>query len=253
MALKRLTVEEMIQISASWVTEGNPARTAIEKVPLLAALLPELGGAHGAIFALRVERDDPKVRAVSDREAALDAEHDERVRGLHGVLTALAAVSDGATELLGLREILLPEGLSHTNKTYRGEAGHGAMVEAQLDAQMKARLKAVNLYDKNLLDLTQGWLAVARELGQAEDERARLCPPPSPAADINAARLRWIRIVNALVANAEIAKVDAATDHLLFAPLRAAELVADRRRGKAPAPEAPAAPATPPAASPAAS
>lgn len=55
------------------------------------------------------------------------------------------------------------------------------------------------------------------------------------------------------MANAEIAKVDAATDHLLFAPLRAAELVADRRRGKAPAPEAPAAPATPPAASPAAS
>jgi len=54
---------------------------------------------------------------------------------------------------------------------------------------------------------------VAEQIGQLEDERARLSPPPTPSADINNARLAWIRIINALVANAELAGVDAATDH----------------------------------------
>ncbi len=247
MALKRLTVEEMNQISAPWVTEGNPARAALAEVPLLAALLPQLEAAHVGVVALQVRRDDPRLRVLSELEAMLDAEFDERLRGIHGALTALAVVSGAPSELLGLRDALFPEGLGHTNKTYRGEAGHGVMVEARLDETLKARLRAVSLHDKNLLDLTQGWLAVARQIGEAEDERARLDPPPSPAADINAARLRWVRIVHALVANADVAGLDATTDHLLFAPLRAAEETADRRRGKT---ASPAATGTTPAAAP---
>ena len=49
------------------------------------------------------------------------------------------------------------------------------------------------------------------------------------AADINTARLRWVRSVNAILANAELIGVDEATDHLLFAALRAAERTADNR------------------------
>jgi hypothetical protein len=47
-----------------------------------------------------------------------------------------------------------------------GHAGHGAMVAAHLDAKLQARLKAVNLHDKNLLDLTQEWLGAAKQIGQ---------------------------------------------------------------------------------------
>jgi hypothetical protein len=236
MALKKLLVEEMNQISGSWVEAGNPARAAIEKVPVLAALLPQLEAAHKAIFALRAPADDTQLRELSDREAALDADHDERVRGIYGALTGLAPVSGAGAELLRLRDILLPEGLSHTQKSYRAEAGHAAMIEARLDADLQARLKAVILHDKNLLDLTQGWLAVAGQLGDLEDERARLVPTASTAADINAARLGWIRIVNALVANAELAGLDSATDHLLFSALRAAEHGAEGRGKGKPAP-----------------
>ena len=84
-------------------------------------------------------------------------------------------------------------------------------------------------------------------LGALEDERARLSPAPSSSGEINEARLAWVRIMNAMVANAELAKLDADTDRLLFAPLRAAEQIADARgRGKsAPAPVTP--PATDPA------
>ena len=239
MALKKLTVEEMNQISAPWVTEGNPARAAIDKTPLLAALMPQLQVAHAGIFALRAQVEDPKVRELSDRQTALDAAHDERVRGIYGALTGLAQVSGAPAELISLRDELFPEGLAHTQMTYRGEAGHGAMVVARLDATLQARLRAVNLHDKNLLDLTNDWLALAKQIGDLEDERCRLAPPPTASADINAARLAWVRIVNALVANAELAGIDPATDHLLFAPLRAAERTAESR-GKSKAAPAPA-------------
>lgn len=247
MALKWLTVEEMIQISDPLVTEGNEARSEIDGIAVLAALLPSLRSAHAAIFAVRLQPADPKLRELVNRENALDAEHDDRVRGIHGALTGLALVSDDPTELVHLRDTLFPEGLRHTKKSYRGQAGHAAMVEARLDDQTKSRLKAVNLHHKNLLELTQGWLALAKQLGAAEDERAKLEPQPSSAADMNNARLGWIRIMNVLIANAELANLDAATDRLLFGPLRAAEQAATNRgRGKTAAtPEVPAASTTP--------
>jgi hypothetical protein len=53
MALKRLTVEEMNQVSAPWGTEGKAARAAIEKVPMLAALFPQMQTAHSDLRAAR--------------------------------------------------------------------------------------------------------------------------------------------------------------------------------------------------------
>ena len=88
----------------------------------------------------------------------------------------------------------------------------------------------------------------AKRLGDLEDERAGLSPPTSTATEVNAAHYTWVRVVNALLANAELAGVDADTDRLLFAPLRAAEQTAESRGHSKPAP-APA-PANPPSAVP---
>jgi hypothetical protein len=235
---RRSCREEMNPVSAPMVTEGNPARAAIEKVPVLAALYPQLQSAHTGILALRTVVEDPKVRELSAREAELDADHDDRVRGIYNSLTALAQVSSTGAELIRLRNMLFPDGLERTQRTYRGEAGHAAAVASRLDADTRARLRAVNLHDKNLLDLVNGWLGVAKQLGDLEEQRAQLMPTPSAQADINTARLAWIRVMNALVANAELAGLDADTDRLLFAALRAAEKTADARgRSKAhPAP-----------------
>jgi hypothetical protein len=242
MALKRLTVAEMIQLSTPWVTAGNAARTLLDKFPLLTALLPKLQAAHSGIFAVRAQAEDPKVQRLSQQEAELDAKHDNLVRGIHGSLSMLAQVSTSSDELLRLRDLLFPEGAAHTQKTYRGEAGHAALVAARLDTGVQARLKAVLLQEKNLLELVNEWLDVAKQLGDLEEERARLSPPSSStAAEINNARLGWVRVVNALLANAELEGVDGDTDRLLFSALRAAEKTADSRRRKSP--EAPPAPA----------
>lgn len=142
---RKLTAEEMSQISWPWVAEGTPARAAIEKIPLLAALGPQVQSAHAGLLALRASVEDPKVRELSERQAVLDADHDQHVRGMYNVLTSLAQVSAGASELLALRDQLFPEGLAHVKLSYRGQAGHGAMVEARLDDNLRTRLHTTSL------------------------------------------------------------------------------------------------------------
>lgn len=244
MALKRLTAQEMVQLSKPWVTPGDPGRAALEKVPLLAALLPRVEAAHGAIFAVEVETEDPKTKALSEQEAELDAEHDSLVKGVYGTLTMLSEVSTQKDELLRLRDLLLPEGLEHARKTYRGEAGHAALVASRLDEPTRARLKSIILHDKTLLELVDTWLAAANQLGDLEEERARLAAPAaSSAAQINAARIAWVRVTNALTANAELAGVEPEDDRTLFSALRAAERTADGRKRAKPVPPVPPAPA----------
>ncbi len=236
MALRQLTIEEMVQISAPWATSGTPARSALQRVAHLAALLAQIDEAHRGIHAAKPTTEDATLKQLSAEEAALDVQHDTLVRGTHGVLTMLAEVSAAADELLGLRDLLFPEGLEHIRKTYRGEAGHAAMVASRLNKSARARLKAVTLHDKTLLDLADEWLAIAKKLGELEAERAHLSEAsPGTPGQVNAARLQWIRVVNAMIAMAELAEIDADTDALLFAALRAAERAASgRARRRAP-------------------
>jgi hypothetical protein len=70
------------------------------------------------------------------------------------------------------------------------------------------------------LELVQQWPIVAKQMSQPEAERSRLNPTPTPSAEINNARLAWVRIMNALQANAELAGIDEATDHLSPRPPR---------------------------------
>ena len=77
-----------------------------------------------------------RYRAIGAIGVALS---DALVRGIYGSLTMLAQVSSTSDELLGLRDLLFPEGAAHTQKTYRGEAGHAALVAARLDANLQAK------------------------------------------------------------------------------------------------------------------
>src|SRR5262249_4207042 len=75
---------------------------------------------------------------------------------------------------------------------------------------------------------------LGQKLGTLEDEKARLPSSASgqgPGAGMTllAARNQWVRVVNAFVANGELAELDEETAKLIFGPLRAAEKAADRR------------------------
>lgn len=237
MALKWLTAEEMVVTSAAWVMRDELARKAIEKVPLLLALLPKLEAVHGDLVQL-LAKEPPKLRALSQKESEVDAKHDALVRGIVGTLTMLASLSDDREELLALRDKLFPEGLLHTKQSYRGEAGHAAVIAKQLDDPMKARLKSIVVHQKTLLDLVLAWTDAGSELMRLEEEKARLTETsPSVGFEIQTARSSWLRLAKALMANAQLAEIDDATDQLLFSTLRTAErAAANRAPAKAPVP-----------------
>jgi hypothetical protein len=192
----------------------------MEKIPLLALPFPDSEKAHNGIVSLRT-KEPPKIRAILQKEGDLDARHDDLVRGIHGAMTAMAPLTADREKLLAVRDKLLPDGLSHTELSYRGEAGHCAVIASQLDDAMKARLRAITIHKKTLLDLATVWLDTGSQLGQLEDERARLTEgAPSLGADMQKARLEWMRVMKALMANAKLAEIDSVTDQVLFSTLR---------------------------------
>jgi hypothetical protein len=229
MVLRLLTAEEMVAISAAWVMADEAGRAAIEKVPLLAALLPSMEKVHSAIFALRA-KEPSGLGTLRERENETDARHDALVHVIFDSLTMLSTVSPQAQELRSLRDKLFPEGLSHTKKSYRGEVGHAALVASQMDDATRAKLKAVALHEGTLLDYYDRWQAAAKQLDDLEEERATLTKTsPSVAFELRAARNAWVRMTRVLLTNAEVAGIDAATDDLLFSTLRSAERAASSR------------------------
>jgi hypothetical protein len=209
MAIGWLYLQEMAVISGPWVTEGTPARVAIEKAPPLAALEPQLQQVHTAIVDLKA-KETPQLQAPSQQETEADAKHDAYVKLMFNALTVLADGTANGQELLNLRDVLFPEKLRHMRKSYRSEVGHSILVAKQMDETMLARLKAVQLHDKTLFDMYMGWQAAAALLGKLEEERAHLSQTiPSAAKEIALVRRQWIRVVKAFLACAEVANLDA--------------------------------------------
>lgn len=245
MALKRLTTAEMVQISDPWTTNGTAARKAIQSVPELAGLLSRVDAAHAALHAARPAPDDPRLAQLSAEAAELDARHDALVRGVDLVLEGVALLAgqgERASELEAARAVLTPEGLSIVSTTYRNEAGAAALLKSRLpkEAGTKAALASIAVdKKKTLASFVNERIEVAHALGALEDERATLLEAPAEtnAGATVAARNAWIRAVNALVANAELAELPAEQNTLLFSALRQVEAKANRR-GKAP-PDAP--------------
>lgn len=238
MALKRLKTGEMVQLSLPWITENSEARNAILAVPLLAAILPKIEAAHQALHSTQPGAADSRLAKVQEKAAGLDLRHDEIVRGIYWLPTALAwlvGAGDSAESLLRLRDLLLPNGLDTAQKSYREEAGATALLKTRLttDAPAKKMVKDIPVMKQSLSHFIDELVTIGKKLGEAEDERAKLLTstPTVDNAEAVTARNKWIRAVNALVANAELADLPEETWGVIFGPLQVAEKAADKRRG----------------------
>lgn len=238
MALKRLRTGEMVQLSAQWVTPGAPAREAILATPALAGVLPHIEAAHKALHDTQPGSENTALAKIAEKAAGLDSRHDEIIRGTWWLLSSLAWLSgsgDAAGELLKLRDFLFPGGLDTAQKPYREEAGATDLLRSRIegDAGVKKQLKEIPVLKKNLAQLMSELVTVGKQLGATEDERAHTLEnaQPTDAGKLGAARGKWIRAVNALVANADLAELDEAADKAIFSALRVAEKAADRRKG----------------------
>ncbi len=244
MALKHLRTEEMLQVSGTWIAPLSPARAAILAVPDLAAKHPRIEDAHSTLAAAAQPAKFPRLDEISAESVKFDLRHDSIIRGVFGHLTATAELigGDAGTDLIELRDTLVPDGLPSMQKTYRAEAGQAKQLADRLSPSVKARTDAILIgqgpAQKTLTSYLQEWITLGKKLGDLEDEKGRLLAEQADASSGTAlvkARNRWIRVVNAMVADGELAELPGATDALVFGPLRDAEKKAEVRSRTAPA------------------
>jgi len=242
MNLKRLYSDEMLYISAEWLDTQSAAHNAIRASPELAVALPRMTSAHEELAQnAQPLRDNPRLEAITKEEAALDGRHDDIIRGVFSILTGIAALlgPEQGPAIIELRDNLIPEGLSSTQKTYRAEAGHALQLESRLTLEIRQQTSKLRIDPQHpshsLMHFLDEWIDIGKRLGALEDEKARLASPDRSPSTLVTARNKWIRMVNLFVAMAEAAEIDAATMQILISPLHAAESKAQKRSGKAPA------------------
>ncbi|MDC3953146.1 hypothetical protein [Polyangium jinanense] len=238
MALKNLQTEEMLQVSATWVDPQSLARAAILGNPDLSAKLSRIDEIHSILAAAAQPSKNPRLDEISAEQAKIDVRHDSIIRGIFGFLTATAELLGGETgaDLIQLRDLLIPDGLPSVQKTYRAQAGQAQQLEGRLTPAIKARTNVIFIgqgpAQTSLTEYLDEWIALGKQLGEREDERGRLLAEQSELASgmsLVKARNRWIRVVNAFVADGELAELAPATEALVFGPLRDAEKKADAR------------------------
>jgi hypothetical protein len=198
MALKYLENAEMVAVSGPWVEPSSHAHRVLSGRTLTAAVLTEVSAAHLRVLGL-LPNIHTRLGEIRQEQGVVDDRHDVLVRGLyHRLLAEEHLASDPAVAALfrELRELIFPEGLSITNRSYRHESGHGDIVNSRLSPEHRALLRRLGTHDGNLLQAVEEYLALAARLGELDEERAQFDENSHPLRKANAeARNHWTRAI----------------------------------------------------------
>ncbi len=246
MSLRNLSAQSMVVVSGAWV-DPKRERPVLEGIALVAPLVPQLTKAHGNLIRMQVTGSDAEkeLAGIKKEEAELDDLHDRKVRGVFGILTAMAELADTAQKAEGcidLQDRLFPLGLRAVGRSYLDEAGDVEMVAGRLDDDSRNRLRRFPLPGTDLCAEVDAWIEAGGKLGELETRRARLEGGDKDdgvtRAEAAAARNRWIRTVRALLTNLDLVEdLDEDTRRRILEPLQTAESKADRRRSEADSPD----------------
>lgn len=217
MSLRDLSTPTMVTIVAAWIDPARERRL-LETLQRTAFLLPTLAEAHQMLVSTQAtvpEGESSELPAVQQEQAELDSEHDRKVRGIYGALTAFAELVDNpdkAAQYLGLRDKLFPEGLAVVNWSYVDEAGEADLVEGRLSHADRVLLKYLPYPGGKLWDAHERRLASARRLGELERKKQELMRARETREgrlgpiDVIKARNAWIRAVRAFLGVLELEK-----------------------------------------------
>lgn len=235
MALRNLTTQTMLTISARWL-DPSQERPILQRYPLSRALLIHLSTAHDRLieFQRRSTTTQEALLRLTERLATLDARHDRLLRGTHGMLTSLAELADTderAAHYLDLRDKVFPDGLRGVSRSYVDQAGEVMLLQGRLDERTVLALRSILTPNGSLFGHVQSLIDIGREMGQLEAERTSLgkTGEAMTRADVARARNEWIRVVSALKASLGLDGATAEEHDRIFRHLDEAEGKADRR------------------------
>lgn len=236
MSKRNLTTRTMLSVSGRWV-DPEQEKPILQRYPLTAALIPHLLKVHAnlVVFQRTSSEIQDEIAAVQKEQAAFDAEHDRKIRGVYGYLTALAELSDSesrARHYLDIRDTLLPDGLRAVQRSYMDQAGEIPLLKGRLDEQALRALADLTTPEGPLNLHVQAWIKAATRLSDLERKRMDLLersPGDTRKSDVQRARNDWIRVANGLRANLLLDDASVEHMHRVFRYLDVAEAKADRR------------------------
>ncbi len=243
MSLRDLSTPTMVTIVAAWIDPARE-RKLLEGLPRTAFLLPTLVEAHQLLVSTQsteLEGESNELPAVQQEQAEVDADHDRKIRGIYGALTAFAELVDNpdkAAQYLNLRDKLFPEGLAVVNWSYVDEAGEADLVEGRLSSADRTLLKQLPFPGGKLWDAHERRLASARRLGELEHKKQELMRARESKegrmgpSDVIKARNAWIRTVRAFLGVLELEKnIAPEVRRRILGPLEDADRKAAARGG----------------------
>jgi hypothetical protein len=230
MHLSRLTPAEMLPLSHGYLDPADPAHQALASVPELASLMPRLREAHQVLLASQ-SADELRAGSLQRVVTALDAEHDDLVRGIDSIFQGLALLAQNEEERSAwdrLHTLLLPNGQKIAEFSYELEGNNAVLLRHIVDGLStvdQQRLKNQRVGNRTLRDAIERWIEVGTALGQKEQERLSLPIAPA-AAELKSAQTQWVRIVGAMVAMLQMSSLlgelpDGVKQYVLL-PLQAA-------------------------------
>lgn len=262
MALKNLTVEEMIGMSSSWVAPGE-TRTLLEKHPRTAGILGDIVAAHEGLVGSqeKAQQEDQKLASLVVQQKSVDGVYDRKARGSNLLLAALAELCDDEAQARTFAEaqaLLHPNGLAFINQNYAAEAGVAELTRHRLQEApaVQALLASIPLppgFGPTLAAEVQTWLDAGETLRKLEAERIALVDTSETASaqsperkPQSVARNRWIRVIRLVLDQINLDESpDPELRRRVLLPVAEAEARADARAGRAVQPASP--PEPPPA------
>ena len=236
-------VATMAGVSSPWVDPLRD-RPLLLAIPMVAPLMPAMDVAHQDIVSIGSISVglDHELKVLSEEAEMWDGTHDQKMRGVHNVLTEWAMLVSAPVvraTLLDIRDRLCREGRAGTRRTFLAEAGNVDIVEQNVDDEMRATLSTITCGGITLADEMNNWFEAGHRLGRIEQHRAQLTTKmkanTTPAGEISRIRLAWADVVHAILTNLDIAgdSVDEDTRIRILQPLLTAEKKWDQARRRA--------------------
>ncbi len=236
MALRDLSVGQMIQVGKSWVVEEKN-KNIIAGIPKLSPWVADLVKALANLQRQNAGRAATtsalgKVMVEQERE---DGIYDRRLRGLFMLKSGLELLAPELNHqpgvFLALQKELFPGGQAMTMRSYADEAAEHELAPARISASSKPLL-ATSIAGTTLGGLVDTWVSSAKALDALEQKRNTLVSENEAhksTANMRDARNAWIKAASMLETNLlalDETEIDPATRNVLLAPLRRYEEMA---------------------------
>lgn len=212
MALNRLTIAQMVNLTKNWAQPGSTERIALEALPGMPALMPHMEETIAAILSAQRMQLTMTLAELRTTLGEVDDRFDDLARGIAGIIDAeiclARARGDHVTmrNLTNLRAFLLPDGLRVVSYSYREESGQADLLASRLTQEHQDLLASIPVMGGTLRDIVTSFIEAGRQLGELEDQRADEIAPHR-RNNMLTARSRWINMiktVRALVAMADV-------------------------------------------------